>query len=219
MAGKPALRIELSLAKDAIADAVLKSTPAKVRRIIRGSMGKATRASAKRVKQNVKANYRTGALEKAEGQKVATYKDVVVGMVGARIGFARRDDVFGNVDPARYDHLVEKGRTVSEGKPWLVLRFRSLVMLDRFLSKRSWPKDGRKIRRRTEEPYPGWTRIARKHGRFAANRVRLNNRGKGYVLFLRKVGPARAFEPVERDATNFGAEADSIITNDLNSRL
>lgn len=227
MASKPLLRVELSIAKDAIADAVLKATPAKVRRIIRGSMGKATRASAKRVKQNVKPNKRTGQLGRAEGQKVETYGQYVVGMVGARTNFRIVDPTYGPVNPANYDHLLEGGRVIvdennKKGTKWLVLRFPTIAKLRKFLDRRFGSQGSRKISRRTPAPFPEWTQLARRYGRFIAGRIRKIRPpygSKGFAFFLRKVGPAAGRFPVTRDAENFGADADRFISQDIAARL
>lgn len=218
---KAALRIELTIGKDALVEASLKATPAKVRRIVRGAMGKAVRASAKRVKQNLKKQKRTGQLERATGSKVATYKDVVVGMVGPRTKFRYVDPTYGPVNPTVYDHLPEGGRTNSVGEPWLVLRFPTIAKLRRFLDKK-FSAGKFKINRRKKPPYPEWVQIARRYGRFIADRIRKivpPYGSRGFALFLRKVGPAAGRFPLTSDAANFGADADRFISQDLNERL
>lgn len=226
MAKKTALRIELTIGKDALVEASLKATPAKVRRIVRGAMGKAVRASAKRVKQNLKKQKRTGQLERATGSKVATYKDVVVGMVGPRTKFRYVDPTYGPVNPTVYDHLPEGGRTAvdennKKGTKWLVLRFPTIAKLRRFLDKK-FSAGKFKINRRTKPPYPEWPQIARRYGRFIADRIRKikpPHGSRGFALFLRKVGPAAGRFPLTSDAPLFGADADRFISQDLAERL
>lgn len=218
---KTAIKIELTIGKDALVEASLKATPAKVRRIVRGAMGKAVRASAKRVKQNLKKQKRTGQLERATGSKVATYKDVVVGMVGPRTKFRYVDPTYGPVNPTVYDHLPEGGRKPSVGEPWLVLRFPTIAKLRKFLDKRFG--SGRyKINRRSKPPYPEWPQIARRYGRFIADRIRKivpPYGSRGFALFLRKVGPAAGRFPLTNDILNFQADADRYISQDLAEKL
>lgn len=208
----------------------LKAKPAAVRRVIRNTLSRTSRASARRVKANLRANRRTALLEKSEGQKVVTFGEVVVGIVGARYGFRQIVQGIGPVNPTNYDHLVEKGRrkekTVPKKKKILTLVFKNLRDLFRFLDK--FPKKGivgssrRPSRSEKMQEVPQFARILRRYGWDIASRVGRNKAtggGGGYVVFLNKVGPSPAFNPVERDENNFVQDSKQAVTNDLRAKF
>lgn len=206
----------------------LKAKPAAVRRVARNALARTSRASARRVKTNLRSNRRTGQLERAEGQKVVTYGDIVVGMVGARSGFSTIARGLGRINPSKYDHLVEKGRTISVAKKkYLTLQFRNLSSLFRFLDK--FPKTGLARRSRGSTSYskkarevPQFNRIVRRYGWGIAGLVGHNRRPGaqgGYVVFLKRVGPGPSFDPVARDELNFARESERAVNDDLRTKL
>lgn len=226
MAGTVGVRLEVNLSAIEAAKKALAAKPAAVRRVVRNALARTTRASARRVKGNLLANRRTRLLEQAVGQKVVTYGEAVVGLVGPRHGFRQVVKGLGPVNPAKYDKFVEKGRKPSaaaaKGKKYLALQFRNLSALYTFLDK--FPKQGMAPPSRSvgKVRFPQYPALVRRYGRDIANLVRPNeNTGAagGFVVFLRKVGAAKAFNPVARDEGNLIRESEQAVTSDLRQKF
>jgi HK97 gp10 family phage protein len=104
------------------------------KKIVKQAVNEAGRLTLQYAKQNIRSQ-RTGMLRKSLGRKIKVYRQsgIVVAIVGPRSGYAkvrsggRKLTAFGKksqalkVDPAKYAHLVEKGRASVQVKDKRVL--------------------------------------------------------------------------------------------------
>lgn len=96
-----------------------------VNRAVRQGVGIITRNGAQRLKAALMDHRRTGAYYRAVGSRVKTYRNGVVGIIGARGNMSVLDPIFGKVTPTKYAHLEEGGR--KEVKPLRALALRIKV--------------------------------------------------------------------------------------------